>query len=167
VPIVGLEPSCLFTLRDEFKAVLPGEAADTIAGQAMLFEEFLARESDSGRLMLPLKSAGAARALLHGHCHQKAFDVMPAVRKVLALVPGLDVETIESSCCGMAGSFGYEAEHYEVSMKMGEAALLPRVRAAATSTLIVADGTSCRHQIRDGARREAMHVARVLERALA
>jgi len=167
VPIVGLEPSCLFTLRDEFKAVLPGEAADTIAGQAMLFEEFLARESDAGRLMLPLKSAGAARALLHGHCHQKAFDVMPAVRKVLALVPGLDVETIESSCCGMAGSFGYEAEHYEVSMKMGEAALLPRVRAAAISTLIVADGTSCRHQIRDGARREAMHVARVLERALA
>jgi len=167
VAIVGLEPSCLFTLRDEFKALLPGNGADTIAGQAMLFEEFLARESDAGRLALPLKSPGATRALLHGHCHQKAFDAMPAVRKVLGLVPDLAVETIESSCCGMAGSFGFEAEHYDVSMKMAEAALLPSVRAADATTLIVADGTSCRHQIREGAHREAIHVARVLERALA
>lgn len=167
VAIVGLEPSCLFTLRDEFKALLPGNGADAIAGQAMLFEEFLARESDAGRLALPLKSPGATRALLHGHCHQKAFDAMPAVRKVLGLVPDLAVETIESSCCGMAGSFGFEAEHYDVSMKMAEAALLPSVRAADAATLIVADGTSCRHQIREGAHREAIHVARVLERALA
>jgi len=167
VAIVGLEPSCLFTLRDEFKAVLPGKDTDTIAGQAMLFEEFLASESDAGHLVLPLKGGGTTRALLHGHCHQKAFDAMPAVHKVLNLVPGLAVEPIESSCCGMAGSFGYEAEHYDVSMKMAEAALLPRVRAADAATVVVADGTSCRHQIRDGAGRDAIHVARVLERALA
>jgi Fe-S oxidoreductase len=167
VPIVGLEPSCLFTLHDEFKAEVPGADTDLLAAQAMLFEEFLARESDAGRLALPLKGAGATRALLHGHCHQKAFDAVPAVKKVLGLIPGLEVETIESSCCGMAGSFGYEAAHYDVSMKMAEAALLPRVRAADVETLIVADGTSCRHQIRDGAQREAIHAARVLERALA
>lgn len=166
VPIVGLEPSCLFTLRDEFKAVLPGEDTDALAAQALLFEEFLARETEAGRLALRLKSVGATRALLHGHCHQKAFDALPAAQKILRLVPGLEVETIESSCCGMAGSFGYEAAHYDVSMKMAEAALLPRVRAADAGTLIVADGTSCRHQIRDGAQREAIHAARVLERAL-
>jgi Fe-S oxidoreductase len=92
---------------------------------------------------------------------------MPAVQRVLRLVPELEVELIESSCCGMAGSFGYEAEHYEVSLRMAEASLLPKVRTAAADTLIVADGTSCRHQIRDGAQRSALHVARVLERALA
>ena len=92
---------------------------------------------------------------------------MPSVQKALKLVPGLEVEVIESSCCGMAGSFGYEAGHYDVSMKMAEASLLPKVRAAAADTLIVADGTSCRHQIHDGAQRDALHVARVLERALA
>jgi len=167
VAIVGLEPSCLFTLRDEFKAVLPGEDTNAIAEQAMLFEEFLARESDAGRLSLPLKALGATRALLHGHCHQKAFDAVPATQKVLRLIPGLEVETIESSCCGMAGSFGYEAANYDISMKMAEAALLPRVRGADDGTLVVADGTSCRHQIRDGAQREAIHAARVLERALA
>jgi Fe-S oxidoreductase len=108
-----------------------------------------------------------AKALLHGHCHQKAFGAMPAVERALRLVPGLEVETIESSCCGMAGAFGYEARHYDVSMKMAEASLLPKVRAADGGTLVVADGTSCRHQIADGAGREAIHVARVLERALA
>jgi len=167
VPIVGLEPSCLFTLRDEFGVVLPGAETEALASQALLFEEFLAREHDAGRLALPLRSSGASRALLHGHCHQKAFDALPAVQKVLRLIPGLDVETVESSCCGMAGSFGYEAANYAISMKMAEAALLPRVRAADAETLIVADGTSCRHQIWDGAQRKAVHVARVLERALA
>jgi Fe-S oxidoreductase len=103
---------------------------------------------------------------LHGHCHQKAFDAVKPVQLVLALIPNLDVKLIESSCCGMAGSFGYEAKHYEVSMKMGEQSLLPAVRKAGADTLIVADGTSCRHQIADGAQREAVHVARVLEAAL-
>ena len=113
-----------------------------------------------------MKALPQTKALLHGHCHQKAFDVMPAVRKALQLVPGLEVEIIESSCCGMAGSFGFESGHYAVSMKMAEASLLPRVRAAAADTLIVADGTSCRHQIHDGAQRDALHVARVLQAAL-
>jgi Fe-S oxidoreductase len=133
----------------------------------MLFEEFLAREADCGRLKLNLKALSQKKALLHGHCHQKAFDVMPALQKSLRLVPQLEVETIESSCCGMAGSFGYEAEHFDVSMKMAEASLLPKVRAADAETLIVAGGTSCRHQIYDGAQRTALHVARVLQQALA
>jgi Fe-S oxidoreductase len=166
VPIVGLEPSCLFSLKDEFLALLPGEEAQVVAGQAMLFEEWIARESDAGRLRLALNPIEAKKALLHGHCHQKAFDAMPAVQKALGLVPGLAVETVESSCCGMAGTFGYEASHHEISMKMAESALLPKVREAAPGTIIVADGTSCRHQIADGAGRDALHVAQVLASAL-
>ena len=166
VPIVGLEPSCLLTLRDELGAMLPGDDAARLGANALLFEEFLAREADAGRLVLELNALPGVKALLHGHCHQKAFGAMPAVERALKLVPGLAVETIESSCCGMAGAFGYEAKHYDVSMKMAEASLLPKVRAADAATLVVADGTSCRHQIADGASREAVHVARVLERAL-
>jgi FAD/FMN-containing dehydrogenase/Fe-S oxidoreductase len=167
VPVVGLEPSCLLTLRDEFKSMLPGEATDALAQRALLFEEFLAREIETGRLSLKLNPLPEKKALVHGHCHQKAFGVMPSVLQALKLVPGLEVETIDSSCCGMAGSFGYEASHYDVSMKMAEAALLPRVRLAGTDTLLVADGTSCRHQIADGANKRAVHVAQVLARALA
>ena len=166
MPILGLEPSCLFTMRDEFLSLLPGETTTALAKQAMLFEEFIAAESDAGRLKLELKPVGK-KALLHGHCHQKAFAVMGAVEKALRLVPGLEVSTVESSCCGMAGSFGYEAEHFEISMKMAEASLLPAVRKADADTLVVADGTSCRHQIADGAQRDAVHVARVLASALA
>ncbi|HKU71360.1 MAG TPA: FAD-linked oxidase C-terminal domain-containing protein, partial [Burkholderiales bacterium] len=167
VPVIGLEPSCLFGLRDEFLSMLPGDASSKLAANSFLFEEFLAREDAAGRLKLKLRPLREKKAWLHGHCHQKAFAAMPAVERVLKLVPGLTVETIESSCCGMAGAFGYEAAHFEVSMKMGELSLLPKVRAAAREDLIVADGTSCRHQIADGGGREAIHVARVLERALA
>ena len=163
VPVVGLEPSCLYTLRDEYTVLLPD--AKSLAARAILFEEFLSSEADAGRLALALKPL-AQDALLHGHCHQKAFGAMGAVEKALALIPGLRVKVVESSCCGMAGSFGYEAEHYDVSMKMGELSLLPAVRAAAPEALIVADGTSCRHQVADGTGRHALHVARVLERAL-
>jgi len=167
VPVVGLEPSCLFGLRDELTSVLPAEEQGSRPLQAMLFEEFLDTEAQAGRLQLPLHALPQRTALLHGHCHQKAFDAMGSVERVLKLVPDLAVETLTSSCCGMAGAFGYEAAHYEVSMKMAEASLLPRMRAASTTTLLVADGTSCRHQIRDGSGREAMHVARVLQAALA
>jgi Fe-S oxidoreductase len=167
IAIVGLEPSCLLGLRDEFRSMLPGAGTDALARQALLFEEFLARERETGRLALALKPLPEKRALVHGHCHQKAFGVMPAVHRTLALVPELKVEMVESSCCGMAGSFGYEAENHEISMKMAEAALLPKVRAAGADTIVVADGTSCRHQIADGAARKAVHVARVLARALA
>ena len=167
VPVVGLEPSCLFGLRDEFLSLLPGAATGEVALNAFLFEEFIARELEAGRFKLNLKSLPEKKALLHGHCHQKAFAAMPAVERALGLVPELSVETIDSSCCGMAGSFGYEAEHYGISLQMAELSLLPRVRAAQADTLIVADGTSCRHQLRDCTGREAMHVARVLQQALA
>jgi len=166
VPVVGLEPSCLLGLRDEWQSMLPKAEAGPVGAASFLFEEFLARELSAGRLQLPLKAIEQTKVVLHGHCHQKAFDVMPAVEQVLKLVPGLSVETIEATCCGMAGSFGYEAEHYDTSIKIGELSVLPKMRAAAKDALLVADGTSCRHQIRDGARREAVHVARVLERAL-
>ena len=166
VPIVGLEPSCLFGLRDEFLSMFPGGETGRLAMNAFLFEEFIAREVEAGRLKLDLKALPQKKALLHGHCHQKAFAVMPAVQQVLEFVPGLEVEVIDSSCCGMAGSFGFDAEHYEVSMKIAELSLLPKVRKADAGTLIVADGTSCRHQIHDGAARDAVHVARVLESAL-
>jgi Fe-S oxidoreductase len=166
VPIVGLEPSCLLSLRDEIPALVPGEATRAIANQALLFEEFLAREHTAGRLKLTLKNLAGQRVLLHGHCHQKAFGLMSTVQQTLRLVPGLDVQTIESGCCGMAGAFGYEAEHHAVSMRMGEMDLLPAVRTAAAQTWVVADGTSCRSQIRDGAQRDALHVARVLAAAL-
>jgi len=164
VPIVGLEPSCLFTLRDEYTVLF--QEAGVLAKNAFLFEEFLAGEADAGRLKLELKPL-PAEALLHGHCHQKAFGAMGAVERALRLVPELRVKTIDSSCCGMAGNFGYEAEHYEVSMRMAEASLLPAVRKASPDSLLIADGTSCRHQIAHGAGREALHVARVLEQALA
>jgi Fe-S oxidoreductase/FAD/FMN-containing dehydrogenase len=158
VPVIGLEPSCLFSLRDEFPVLIKG--AETLAQNSFLLEEFLARKP--GRLKFrEMKQS----VLLHGHCHQKAFGAMPAVQKVLAMIPGLTVKTVETSCCGMAGSFGYEAEHEEMSMKMAEMTLLPAIRSA-PQDLLVADGTSCRHQIADGTGRHAIHVARVLESAL-
>ncbi|MCL4747516.1 MAG: FAD-binding protein [Burkholderiaceae bacterium] len=166
VAVVGLEPSCLLTLRDEFLVLGLGEGAARLALHAHLFEEFLAREHESGRLRLGFESIGKSRALLHGHCHQKAFDAVRPIKTVLGLIPGLQVELIESGCCGMAGSFGYQSEHHEMSFAMAEAGLLPAVRSADADTVVVADGTSCRHQIRDGAQREALHVARVLELAL-
>jgi FAD/FMN-containing dehydrogenase/Fe-S oxidoreductase len=168
-PVVGLEPSCLLTLRDEFLVMGMGPDAERLSKQAFLFEEFLAREQNAGLLKLPLKALPQTHALLHGHCHQKAFDAVRPVQQVLGLIPGLKVELIESSCCGMAGSFGYEAQHHAVSMQMAELSLLPAVRKAGTDSLVVADGTSCRHQIADGTQgqRQAVHVAIVLERALA
>jgi Fe-S oxidoreductase len=166
VAIVGLEPSCLLTFRDEATALRLGERAETVAANAMLFEEFMVGERDAGRLQLELGPV-AARALLHGHCHQKSFGAMGAVEKTLRWVPGLEVQTAESSCCGMAGAFGYRAETSNLSLAMGELTLLPMVRAAPSETLIVADGFSCRHQIHDGAGRTALHVAEVLDLALA
>jgi len=167
VPIIGLEPACLLTLRDELPDLLPGAASRALAARALLLEEFLAAEAEAGRQALRLKPIAAKRALLHGHCHQKAFGLMAGVERVLGWIPELEVELVESSCCGMAGSFGYEAEHYRLSQEMAELSLLPAVRASAPGDLVVADGTSCRQQIRDGAGRQALHVARVLEAALA
>ncbi|MBK1661339.1 FAD-binding and (Fe-S)-binding domain-containing protein [Paracraurococcus ruber] len=162
-PVVGIEPSSLLTLRDEFPALLPGEAARALADRALLLSEFLAREKPK----LALKPLAAPAVHVHGHCHQKSFGAFPAAVAMLSLVPGLKVQPITSSCCGMAGSFGYEAEHLEVSKAMAELALLPAVRAAPAEHLIVADGTSCRHQIADLSGRTALHGVRVLEMALA
>jgi len=146
--------------------VLDGAATETVAKQSVLFEEFLIGEAQRGELKLPLQKNGPREAYLHGHCHQKALGTMPQVVAALQLVPGLSVRLIDSSCCGMAGAFGYEAKHYDISMKMAERSLLPAVRNAPKEALIVADGTSCRHQIEDGTHRRAVHVAQVLESAL-
>lgn len=165
--IVGLEPSCLLTLRDELLVMGLGEGAQVVADKALLFEEFLAQEARDGRLealrsrLQPLSQP----VLVHGHCHQKAFDAVAPVMEVLRWVPGAQPTLIESSCCGMAGSFGYEAAHQAVSMQMAELSLLPAVRAR-PDAIVVADGTSCRHQIHDGAQREAIHVSRLLARQL-
>jgi FAD/FMN-containing dehydrogenase/Fe-S oxidoreductase len=166
VAVVGLEPSCILGFRDEVPAMIRSDDARRLAAHALTFEEFLAREAASGRFKLPLGPI-PRRALVHGHCHQKSFDAFAAVTVALKLVPDLSVEPIESSCCGMAGSFGYAVDTIDVSFAMGELALLPTVRQAEPDTLIVADGTSCRHQIRDGTGREAVHVVRVLARSMA
>ncbi len=166
VAIVGLEPSCLLTLRDEFLDYGYGEEAKLLAQHAYLFEEFLVKEHKAGRCTLNLKPIETNTAMLHGHCHQKAFDALTPVQTVLSWIPDLKVSTIESSCCGMAGSFGYEAEHHAASMAMAEMSLLPAIRQRAAGTVVVADGTSCRHQIQDGADTEATHTAVLLAQAL-
>jgi FAD/FMN-containing dehydrogenase/Fe-S oxidoreductase len=165
VPIIGLEPSCLLTLRDELLSLRSDETAKTISAHALLFEEFLVREAQAGRLRLPLGSI-AGKVIVHGHCHQKSFGAFKPVEQLLRLIPDLTVEIIESSCCGMAGAFGYGTETYDASIEMAELSLLPAVRRADQATLVVADGTSCRHQIKDGAERSAMHAARVLAMSL-
>ena len=164
-PIVGLEPSCLLTLRDEIPALIPGETARRVAGAAKMLDEYIAEATEAGDLDLPLASP-APQVHLHGHCHQKAHDVMPAIRRTLDLLPDTQVDVIESSCCGMAGAFGYGRDTEAVSRRMGELSLFPAVRAAGEDALVVADGTSCRHQIADGTGREAIHVARLLDMAL-
>ncbi len=161
LPIIGLEPSCLLTLRDEYKSLLPGEAADRFAERAMLLSEFIAKEKPD----LALRSLpGTAR--VHGHCHQKAFGAFPDALAMLRLIPKLSAQPIQSSCCGMAGAFGYQAETEATSRAMAEAGLLPAVRSAAEHDYIVADGTSCRHQIRELSGREAIHSVRLMAQAL-
>lgn len=140
------------------------ELAQRLAGSALLFEQWLIAHSSAHQL--GLKALPQTRALVHGHCHQKAFGAFESVLEVLRWIPQLQVDTITSSCCGMAGAFGYEAEHAEISQAMAELNLLPAVRQAESDTLIVADGTSCRHQIANGARRRSLHVAQIMARAL-
>ena len=166
VPVVGLEPSCLFTFRDELLNLLPGAESRRAAELALLLEEFLAERRAAGTLDLPLRPLAGKNVLLHGHCHQKAFAAMDAVTSTLTLIPDLEVEQIRTSCCGMAGAFGYGADTHEYSMEMAEMDLLPAVRDAGAEVLIVADGTSCRHQIADGAGRQARHGVRLREEAL-
>jgi Fe-S oxidoreductase len=166
LPVIGLEPSCLLMLRDEYYMLDLGEDVEKLAKSALLLEEFLMQEINANRLNLTFNPM-RTKMLVHGHCHQKAFGAMKAMRKVLSMVPELEVEFIESSCCGMAGAFGMEAEHYDASMQMAELSLLPQVRAAEPETILVANGTSCRHQIKDGASKQAHHLAQVLYASLA
>ena len=165
IPIIGLEPSCILSLRDEFLVMGLGDQASLLAKNSFTFEEFLAAESKLNRFNPKLKAANQP-ILIHGHCHQKSFDVVKPMMDLLKLIPNAKPELIETSCCGMAGSFGYETEHIEVSMKMAQANLLPAIDAA-PNALIVADGSSCRHQIKDGSARQALHLAQILEMHLA
>ena len=158
IPIVGLEPSCTLALRDEIPALLNNQDSKDVALATLTFEELLARDKPS----LSLRS-NKARALLHGHCHQKAFDAVKPIEEVLSWIDGLKVEKIETSCCGMAGAFGYGADNFDISMKMANANLLPRILEASPETMIIADGTSCRCQIKDGTTRDAKHVAILLD----
>jgi FAD/FMN-containing dehydrogenase len=160
IAVVGLEPSCLLTLRDEALALKLGPKAEAVAAQALLFEEFIAREVKAGRFALKLRPLDQP-LLVHGHCHQKAFGAVSPVLEVLKLIPGAEPQLIESSCCGMAGNFGYEARHQAVSMQMAELSLLPAIRQQ-PDAVVVADGTSCRHQIEHGAQRRAVHAAALL-----
>jgi FAD/FMN-containing dehydrogenase/Fe-S oxidoreductase len=165
LPIIGLEPSCLLTLRDEIPALLPGEDTAKLAAKARMLEEYIADQDGNSDFHLPLTSP-APKVLLHGHCHQKAMGVMSSIEKTLSLLPDTEIEIIETSCCGMAGAFGYGAQTHETSRAMAELDLAPAVRKAEAETLIVADGTSCRHQVADLTTRKPIHMARLLEMAL-
>ncbi|MFQ5409033.1 MAG: (Fe-S)-binding protein, partial [Anaerolineales bacterium] len=166
IPIVGLEPACLLTLRDEYLALLPGDAAaQALAQQAVMIEEFLAQEARAGDLSLAWKPE-QRNVLVHGHCYQKALVGTGPLLAMLRL-PGWDVAEIPSGCCGMAGSWGYEAEHYEISAAVGEDRLFPAVRGADSGTVIAAAGTSCRDQIGHFTERKAIHPVVLLAEALA
>jgi len=168
IPVIGLEPACLLAIRDDYRAFGLGEAAAKVAGQALLFEEFVARESTAGRMQLRFSvwPEDAPRVLVHGHCHQKAVGAMKSMRRVLKMLPGLKFELIESSCCGMAGSFGLETEHVDLSRQMAEASLLPALRDRPGAT-VIANGFSCREQIRAMSGRSSQHLALLLRQALA
>jgi Fe-S oxidoreductase len=166
LPVVGLEPSCILTLRDEFLSLLPGDVrARSLAKLAVTFEEFVASEAAAGHLAHLQWKNGGGNVLLHGHCHQKAISGTGPSERCLAL-PGYHVDTVDSGCCGMAGAFGYESEHYDLSVAMAERRLAPAVRAAGAETIIAAAGTSCRAQIADTTGRRAVHPAEVLLGAL-
>ncbi|HJP22776.1 MAG TPA: FAD-binding and (Fe-S)-binding domain-containing protein [Alphaproteobacteria bacterium] len=162
IVIVGLEPSCLLTLRDEYPAMLSAEELGQVPEAAKLLTEFIVESKAQPGFDLGLKALPQRRALVHGHCHEAAFGAVASVTATLDLIPGLTIETTAGGCCGMAGAFGYEAEHAELSQRIAEQGPLPAVREAAADTLIVADGTSCRSQFRDLAERQALHVAEVL-----
>jgi Fe-S oxidoreductase len=172
VPIVGVEPSCLLALRDEYPDLLQDEqqheAAQTVAGQALLLDELIVQLADEDPAIASIFRPDAdADVLVHGHCHQKALAGMDSTLRALALVPGYAARLIDSPCCGMAGSFGYEAEHYEVSRQMGELRLFPAVEAASEGTVIAVTGVSCRQQIDHFTSRRPSHVVELLAEALA
>ncbi|MEE8397305.1 MAG: heterodisulfide reductase-related iron-sulfur binding cluster, partial [bacterium] len=168
IPIVGVEPSCLLTIREEYPSLIPGEETSRVAAQAVTIDEFLAGLLERGLLAFAEPKNGRPRRqyLLHGHCHQKALVGTAPTLKVLNSLPGAEAHEIDAGCCGMAGSFGYEREHYAISMAIGEQRLFPAVRGAAKETVIVADGISCREQIAHGTKRKAKHLVEVVAEAM-
>jgi FAD/FMN-containing dehydrogenase/Fe-S oxidoreductase len=169
-PLVGIEPSAILGFRDEVPDLVPEnliQAAETLAKHALLIDEFIVREADRGRIRREVFTQEARTIKLHGHCHQKALASVAPTVKALELPANFQVQVIPSGCCGMAGSFGYEEEHFDISMKIGGLVLLPAVRSAPADTIIAAPGTSCRHQIKDGTGRIAHHPAEILHDAFA
>jgi len=166
IPIIGLEPSDVSALKDDYFSMLPGNPVlKLVADVSVTFEEFMASLADDPNFSLPIVSA-PQKILLHGHCHQKALIGTDPAKKTLSLLGDVDIQEVDSGCCGMAGSFGYEAEHYELSLAMGERVLFPAVRQAEEDRVVVAAGVSCQHQIEHGTRRHALHPAQVLANAL-
>jgi Fe-S oxidoreductase len=168
-PLIGLEPSALLGFRDEFPDLMPVRlipAAQSLARRVLLFEEFIAREADRGRISSAAFTRVTRQIKLHGHCHQKALSSLTPAVKALELPQNYKVSLIPSGCCGMAGSFGYEKEHFALSQQIGELVLFPAVRATTSEVLIAAPGTSCRHQIKDATGRRAQHPAEILRDAL-
>jgi Fe-S oxidoreductase len=168
-PLIGIEPSAILTFRDEYLELVPEELkadAQKIARNSFLFEEWFCREIDAKNIRKEQFTSQKQSIRLHGHCHQKAIASLTPTKKALSFPANYEVRLINSGCCGMAGSFGYEKEHYEVSMKVGELVLFPEVRKTHESIIIVASGTSCRHQIKDGTNRESKHPVEVLFEAL-
>ncbi|MBO0949599.1 FAD-binding and (Fe-S)-binding domain-containing protein [Fibrella forsythiae] len=168
-PLVGLEPSAILTFRDEYPDLVPDELkadARRIAEHTYLLEEWIANEADAGRISSSQFTTEARTVKLHGHCHQKALSLISRSVDALSLPANYTVDLIPSGCCGMAGSFGYENEHYDLSMQIGELVLFPAVRAAKAGVIVAAPGTSCRHQIKDGTGRSAYHPAEILFDAL-
>jgi len=168
-PLIGIEPSAILSFRDEYPDLVPAhfkEAARSLAKNALLIDEFIAREAAAGRIRREAFTTRGQTIKLHGHCHQKALSSLTPTVKMLELPVNYQVQVIPSGCCGMAGSFGYEAEHFALSQQIGELVLFPAVRAAPAETLIAAPGTSCRHQIKDGTSRRALHPIEILHAAL-
>lgn len=169
-PLVGIEPSAILSFRDEYPELVPDSLktdARKLGENSFLFEEFIAREYDAKRIRPDQFTQAERLVKIHGHCHQKALSSLVASKKTLSLPSGYKVQLIPSGCCGMAGSFGYEEEHYDLSMKVGELVLFPTVRSQGEDVIIAAAGTSCRHQIKDGTGRIARHPAEILWEALA
>jgi Fe-S oxidoreductase len=165
VPIVGCEPSCILTFRDEYPNLVDDPRAEPLAKHSFMIEEFLVGLMERGALNLPFSNRSRS-LLLHGHCHQKALIGSGPSLRVLSLLPGATVEEVDSGCCGMAGSFGYEKEHYDLSIAVGSRRLFPAVKAKGPEWEIVAAGVSCRQQIPHGTGRRARHLVEVLADAL-
>jgi len=167
IPMVGLEPSAILTFRDEYKRFTNDkETVEAIAENSFIIEEFLAKEIEKGVLTADLFTKEVKEVKIHNHCHQKSLSNQKVTFDMLNLPANYKVSIISSGCCGMAGSFGYEEEHYAVSMQVGELKLFPAVRSASKETIIAANGTSCRHQIQDGTKRQALHPITILKEAL-